>query len=182
MANAVLSTSPTLWSWTTGMGSVRIDLQSQGGGPVFTGSMLECTAEVAPVNTVALHFLLANFQQKKLALTELLLESEKCGIQVALVQEPYVGREDRVSNWSGIRVFQCADNGESTVKSAIIVFNALRYTVYPKVTSNNISVEGIRTSAWEIALVSFYFKPDLPMHLFLAHLRKFGSSWELGDG
>ncbi|XP_045457958.1 uncharacterized protein LOC123668214 [Melitaea cinxia] len=74
---------------------------------------------------------------------------------------------------SGIRVFQCADDGSGTVKAAVIVFDAdLHITQYPKLTTNNISVVGIRVRSREIILVSFYFEPNLPMDSYLAHLRR----------
>ncbi|CAH2090370.1 unnamed protein product [Euphydryas editha] len=79
----------------------------------------------------------------------------------------------REKNRSGVRVFQSVDHGSGTLNSAIVVFDldlhVIRY--HPKPTTNNITVVVIRTIAWEIALVSFYFEPDLPMGSYLAHLR-----------
>ncbi|CAG4944779.1 unnamed protein product [Parnassius apollo] len=108
-----------------------------------------------------------------MAPSELLIEASNQRARFALVQEPYVGGTGRVKSQNGIRVFQYADHGSGTVKVAIIVFDAdLHITQYPKLTTTNIAVVGIRVRNWEIILVSFYFEPDLPMDSYLAHLRR----------
>ncbi|XP_045450167.1 uncharacterized protein LOC123658921 [Melitaea cinxia] len=114
-----------------------------------------------------------NLQRCKQAYSELLIEASSLGARVALVQEPYVGGVGRVTGKSGIRVFQPADQGNGTVKAAIIIFGADFYVKqYPELTTNNITVVGIRVRGREITLVSFYFEPDLPMDSYLAHLRR----------
>ncbi|CAH2090550.1 unnamed protein product [Euphydryas editha] len=108
-----------------------------------------------------------------MAYSKLLIEASNQRARVALVQEPYVGGEGRVKGRNGIRVFQPADQGSGTVKAAVIVFDAdLHIKQYPKLTTNNITVVGIQICDWEIALISFYFEPDLPMDSYLAHLRR----------
>ncbi|CAH2101415.1 unnamed protein product [Euphydryas editha] len=95
--------------------------------------------KVAPADTVALKIIRANLQRKKMAHTDLLIEADKGGVQVVLVQEPYVGRECRVASRSGIRVFQSVDNGEGTLKAAIIVLNVELHVIqYQTRTTNNI--------------------------------------------
>lgn len=71
----------------------------------------------------------------------------------------------------GVRVFQGA--GEGVVKAAIAVFDPdLDVTQYPELTTNNVVVVEVRTSAWKIALVSYYFESDQPVDPYLDHLRK----------
>lgn len=43
---------------------------------------------------------------------------------------------------------------------------------YPQLTTNNILVVGIRTSASEVIRVSFYFEPYQPIAHYLDHLRR----------
>lgn len=126
-----------------------------------------------PQGTSAHKLVQANLQRKKLAMNELFVEAEKRGIKVALIQEPYVGSAKAIRGQRGIRVFQSTDIGEGIVKAAIIVFdNDINVIQYPKLTTNNITVVGIQTSAWEITLVSLYFEPDKPLEPYLEHLKK----------
>ncbi|KAA5570549.1 hypothetical protein F3G14_19145, partial [Acinetobacter baumannii] len=43
---------------------------------------------------------------------------------------------------------------------------------YPQLTTNNIVVVGIRTRAWEITLVSYYFEPDKPIESYLEQIKR----------
>lgn len=123
--------------------------------------------------TTAYNFAQANLQRKKLATNELLLEAEKRQITVALLQEPYTGNSKIMKSQRGVRVFQDTGVGEGTVKAAIAVFDKdLIIKQYPKLTTKNIAVVGIQTSAWEITLVSFYFEPDKPIDPYLEQLRE----------
>ncbi|KAL4704174.1 hypothetical protein ACJJTC_000044 [Scirpophaga incertulas] len=91
----------------------------------------------------------------------------------ALVQEPYVGGIGRMKEYRGARVYQCATVGGGTVKAAIVAFNSeLDVTLCPKLTNNNMVVVRIRTCAWEIVAVSFYFEPDQPLGPYLEQLRE----------
>jgi ribonuclease HI len=73
----------------------------------------------------------------------------------------------------GARVFQNSAVEEGTVKAVIVVFDHdLDIIQYPQLTTNNIVVVGIRTRAWTITLVSYYFEPDQPIGPYLDHLRK----------
>ena len=57
-------------------------------------------------------------------------------------------------NYRGSRIYQCEVDGSGRVKAAIAVFDSdLDVIPYPKFTTNNIVVVGIRTKAWEIAVV-----------------------------
>lgn len=47
----------------------------------------------------------ANLQRKKLATNELLIEAEKRGAAVALIQEPYVGEAKVIRSHRGVRIF-----------------------------------------------------------------------------
>ncbi|CAB3249970.1 unnamed protein product [Arctia plantaginis] len=82
--------------------------------------------------------------------------------------------------YRGVRVFQNTGQGGGTVKAAMAVFDPnLDVVQYPQLTTDNIVVVGIRTSAWMITLVSFYFEPTEPVGPYLERLkyirRKIGS-------
>ncbi|XP_047028061.1 uncharacterized protein LOC124636164 [Helicoverpa zea] len=112
-------------------------------------------------------------RRKNLATQELLIEAGDRKVALALLQEPYVGGIRKMRDYHGVRIFQSADQGEGTVKSAIAVFNHdLDVLQCPELTTNNITVVRIRTRAWEIAVVSFYFEPDQPIEPYLEQLRR----------
>lgn len=77
-----------------------------------------------------------------------------------------------MKNYRGARIYQSSKIGEGTVKAAIVVFDQeLDVPQYPELTTNNIVVVGIRTRAWEIAVVSFYLEKDLPIEPYLEQLK-----------
>lgn len=87
------------------------------------------------------------------------------------MQEPYVGSATTVKSQKGVRIYQSTDVGEGTVKAAVAVFDQnLTVKQYPKLTTNNIAVVGIQTSAWEIAIASLYFEPEKPIEPYLEQL------------
>lgn len=78
-----------------------------------------------------------------------------------------------MKSYRGARIYQCEVEGSGTVKAAVAVFdNDLDIIPYPKLTTNNIVVVGIRTRAWEIAVASYYFEPDQPIGPYLDQLTK----------
>lgn len=113
----------------------------------------------------------ANLQRKLLATDELMLEAKKRKIAIALVQEPYVGRIKAMKSYGGARVYQDSSSNGGTVKAAIVVFDQdIDVIQCPKFTTKNIVVVKLRTSAWEILAVSYYFEPDQPIGPYLDHL------------
>lgn len=59
------------------------------------------------------------------------------------------------------------------MKAAIAVFDHdMNVIQCPEFTTNNIVVVKIRTSAWEITVVSFYFEPDQPIQPYLEQLKR----------
>ncbi|KAJ2940791.1 hypothetical protein O0L34_g14908 [Tuta absoluta] len=77
-----------------------------------------------------------------------------------------------MKGYKGARIFQNTSPGEGTVKSAIAIFDPnLDVTQYPELTTNNIAVVRIRTSAWSILLIAYYFEPDSPIEPYLNQLR-----------
>ncbi|KAA5573735.1 hypothetical protein F3G14_18975, partial [Acinetobacter baumannii] len=59
------------------------------------------------------------------------------------------------------------------VKAAIVIYQPeLDIIQYPQLTTNNIVVVGVRTRAWNITLVSYYFEPDQNMGPYLEHLKR----------
>nr|BAA07467.1 ORF2 [Bombyx mori] len=78
-----------------------------------------------------------------------------------------------MKGFRGVRVFQSTAQGDGTVKAAIAVFDHdLDVIQYPQLTTNNIVVVGIRTRAWEITLVSYYFEPDKPIESYLEQIKR----------
>lgn len=114
-----------------------------------------------------------NLQRKELALQEILLEATKRKFAIALLQEPYVGNIGRLKEYKGTKIYQCAIPEAGTVKAAIIVFDdTIDVIQYPEYTTTNIAVVKLRTDAWELLVVSFYFEPDQDIELYLEHLEK----------
>lgn len=90
---------------------------------------------------------------------------------MALLQEPYTGSSGSMGMHAGVRIYQNTNVGEGKVKAAIAIFDHdLTVIQYPKLTTNNIVVVGIRTVAWEIILVSFYFEPDLTIEPYISQM------------
>lgn len=116
----------------------------------------------------------ANLQRKELATKELLIEANKKKIAFALLQEPYVGGLGRMRDYNGVRIFQNTDQLDGTTKAAIVVLdNDIDVIQHPEHTTPNIVVVTLRTSAWEITVVSFYFEPDpKPIQPYLEQLKK----------
>ena len=86
-----------------------------------------------------------------------------------------------MKSYRGSRIYQCEVDGSGRVKAAIAVFDDdLDVIPYPKLTTNNIVVVGIRTKAWEIAVVSYYFEPDQPIGPYLDQLTRIKSEMATG--
>ncbi|XP_063838171.1 uncharacterized protein LOC135087301 [Ostrinia nubilalis] len=132
-----------------------------------------CNCMTAKVDTPVEHNAFsAECPRKELATTELMIEASERKLALALLQEPYVGGVRRMKDYRGARLYQNATVGDGTVKAAIVVFDdSLDVIQCPKLTNNNIVVVRIRTAAWEIAAVSFYFEPDQPIEPYLEQLR-----------
>lgn len=84
-----------------------------------------------------------------------------------------------MKDYRGVRIFQSMKPGDGPVKAAIAVFDFdLDVIQCPEFTTPNISVVKIRTSAWEILVVSFYFEPD-PEHIepYLEQLNRIGKEF-----
>lgn len=91
---------------------------------------------------------------------------------VALLQEPYVGGRRSMSDYGDVRIFQNTNAVNSDTKAAIAVFDKeLDVIQCPKLTTPNITVIKIRSSAWMITVVSFYFEPDTPIEPYLGQLK-----------
>jgi ribonuclease HI len=116
----------------------------------------------------------ANLQRKRLATDEMVIAAEKRGLSLALLQEPYTGKDGRMKDYRGARVFQSARTGGGPVKAAIAVFDAdLDVIQCPEFTTANIVVVKVRTAAWEILVVSFYFEPKPnPIEPYLEQLER----------
>ncbi|XP_049883069.1 uncharacterized protein LOC126378732 [Pectinophora gossypiella] len=127
----------------------------------------------APPGVKLYRVLQANLQRKELATNELMLEANKRRTAFALLQEPYVGSSSSMKAYRGARIFQNTEQEEGTVKAAIAVFDQdMDIIQFPELTTNNISVVRIRTSAWEMVAASCYFEPDRPIEPYLEQLKE----------
>ncbi|XP_045504402.1 uncharacterized protein LOC123701034 [Colias croceus] len=117
----------------------------------------------------------ANLQRSQIATKELLLEATKRKACVALLQEPYVGGARSVRTYNGVRVFQSDGEGGGVVKACIVVLDdSLDVELHARLSNNNIVVATLRTKAWEMIVVSFYFEPDKPVGPYLENLMRIG--------
>lgn len=73
-------------------------------------------------NASKMHFILVNLQRSKLATAELLQVARDKGVSIALVQEPYVGRNGTMKQSPGTKTIQCTLNRQKPVKAAYIFF------------------------------------------------------------
>lgn len=128
----------------------------------------------------------ANLQRGKIATQELVMEAQRRKVDVALVQEPYVGNLNRVAKPPGTRVVQCKSVQDKPVKAAIMIFNdKLEVMIDYATICENIVAIVVRTGEWRIGLVTVYFEGTEPIEPYLGKLREFlsgmnttGSSWE----
>lgn len=101
------------------------------------------------------------------------MEAKKRRVDVALLQEPYVGSQGRVRDHRGVRIFQGINGQGAVIKSAIAVFNdGWVVTPCPSLTTTNITVVKIYTGIRNLVVVSFYFEPDKPIGPYLEQLGK----------
>lgn len=115
----------------------------------------------------------ANLQRKNLATNEMYIEAAKRRVALAMVQEPYVGGVGKMRSCGPARVYQCVGQEEGVVKAAIVVFDAdLDIEQDPELTTNNIVVVRIRTAAWSINVVSFYFEPTASLEPYVEHIMR----------
>ncbi|XP_062529492.1 uncharacterized protein LOC119629800 [Bombyx mori] len=151
------------------------DLCSHCGGPHLRAECVEWLSKAVPPKCYNCT------KRKRLATNELFMEAVKRKIDIALLQEPYIGGDRVMKGHAGMRIFQGTGEAEGVVKSAIVVFdNELNVTQYPELTTNNIVVVGINTSAWKITAISFYFEPDQPVEPYMAQLSRIRE--EIGPG
>ena len=57
-----------------------------------------------------LRFIQVNLHRAKIATLELLQVAKTKGIEIAMVQEPYVGKSGILKEYPGTRVIQCTTN------------------------------------------------------------------------
>lgn len=113
----------------------------------------------------------ANLQRKRLATEEIYIEASKRKLDVALVQEPYVGAGTKMKTRGRARLYQSV--GPEVAKAAIVIFDPdIDITQHPDLTTDNIVVVEMVTTAWSIVLVSYYFEPDSPIEPYLAHVTR----------
>nr|XP_037872684.1 uncharacterized protein LOC119629756 [Bombyx mori] len=111
--------------------------------------------------------------RKKLATDELMIEANREKIDIAMIQEPYVGGGSFMRDYRGVKIYQRNGTDEGTVKTAIAVFNKdLEVNMIPHFTTNNISMVRVKIASWEMYVVAFYFEPDQPIDPYLEKLRE----------
>lgn len=117
----------------------------------------------------------ANLQRSKLATQELVIEAQKRKIDVALIQEPYVGAPGVVGGYPGARVVQHKGPIQNKpVKAAIMIFNdKLEIIIDATTICENIVVTVVRTGEWRIGFISVYFEGTEPLEPYLGKLKGF---------
>lgn len=90
----------------------------------------------------------------------------------ALLQEPYVGGGKSMKNYDGVRIFQSTNTDGDTIATIAVYDKELDIIQCPKLTTRHITVVKIRTSAWIITIVSYYFEPDTLIEPYLEQLKQ----------
>lgn len=120
------------------------------------------------------HVLQSNLQRSKLATAELILEAGNRRAAFALVQEPYIGAVGEMRTYPGVRVVQCCNRAaDRVIKAAILVFDEQIDVIQcPTLTTENIAVAKLRTSAWEVVVMSIYLEGDKAIEPYGLHIAK----------
>lgn len=93
---------------------------------------------------------------------------QKCIL--ALLQEPYTGTTGELSQLPETRVVQNDKWQDKLNKASIVVFDDDLEIIED--ADENFFVTVLKTSNWEIAVVSIYMEDYLPIEPYLDHLRK----------
>lgn len=89
------------------------------------------------------------------------------------MQEPYIGSTGMLKHYRGVRIIQRNSNRAKPVKAAIMVFDSdVEVLDDQNLTTENIAVATLKTSEWQLALVSVYFEDYKPLEPYLEHLKR----------
>lgn len=105
---------------------------------------------------------------------KLVVEAQKRKVDIALVQESYVGYQGRVGKYPGARTVQCESVQNKPVKAAIMIFNDKLEVITDAVTiCENIVATVVRTGEWRVGFVSVYFEGSELLEPYLVKLKGF---------
>ena len=113
-----------------------------------------------------------NLHRAKIATLELLKVAKDAGVEIALVQEPYVGSSGIMKEHPGTRVIQCTTHRQIPVKAAIIIFGDRLKIVQDSqlITETEVAVTVIAGSL-TIGVVSIYLEGDKNIHPYLNRIK-----------
>ncbi|KAJ2943479.1 hypothetical protein O0L34_g16587 [Tuta absoluta] len=104
----------------------------------------------------------------KLATQKLLIEARKRKVAFALVQEPYIGAQKEMKQYTGTRVVQKTYNRDKPIKAAVVMFDdSLEILECPTLTTENIAVAILKTDSWTLVVASVYFEDHLPIEPYI---------------
>lgn len=91
----------------------------------------------------------------------------------ALVQEPYVGAEGVIRQYSGVRVVQKIQNRNKPVKAAIIILDGdIEVVENPMLLTENVASVILKTSTWTLGILSIYLEGDQPLEPYLKQIKE----------
>lgn len=123
------------------------------------------------------HILQANLQRSKQATADMFVEAAKRKLAFALVQEPYTGNTGEMRNYSGVTIIQNAKKMDKPNKAAILLFdNTIDIIPCPNFTAHNIAVAKLKTSSWEIGVLSIYLEGDNDIELDVGQINRIVAS------
>ncbi|GBP54091.1 hypothetical protein EVAR_81259_1 [Eumeta japonica] len=101
-------------------------------------------------------------------------------IEVALVQEPYVGKIDELRRYLRRRVVQKTTRRKGPIKAAILILNGDLDDEENQILINeNVTAAVVKIGNYRIGVMSVYFEGDIPIDPYLDRVRyvcsKFGT-------
>ncbi|GBP75647.1 hypothetical protein EVAR_28859_1 [Eumeta japonica] len=117
---------------------------------------------------VSLRLIQSNLQWSKLATAELLVETSRRNIAVALVQKPYVSNAGEFKRYFGCRVIQRMTPRAGPVKAAILILDSgVDVEEDQTLIDKNVIAAVITAGSCRIGVVSVYFEGDKPISPYL---------------
>lgn len=119
-----------------------------------------------------LHFIQANLQRSKLATAEMFKAAKEQGVSIALVQEPYVGRNGYMKDTPGTQVIQCTLNRQKPVKAAVVVFGDKVEVIHdPQLVTETEAAVFLIAGKLKLGVVSVYFEGNEDIEPYLARTK-----------
>ncbi|CAK1549485.1 unnamed protein product [Leptosia nina] len=127
-------------------------------------------SETCPKNHT-LTFTQANLDRSRIAFHEFKLHFINNNTDIALISEPYIGKQKSVTHITGLRVFQSDKNGPT--KACIVTKDHINAHIISQYTTNNIVIIAITTRSATLYLASVYIEPENDANQTLSLLEHF---------